>query len=82
MTATKIRSLGHLAILIGVCVFTVGVVGDIAHHTLPQHLNHQLESLLGVDAYRAHAITAAGMLVVVLGLFLKGANDVYHNHSR
>lgn len=81
MTATKIGRLGHLVMLIGVAVFTVGAVGDVAHHTLPQHLNHQLESLLGVGAYRAHATTLAGMLVVVLGLFLKGVHDVYHNHS-
>ena len=81
MTPTKIRHLGHLALLIGVAVFTLGVAGDVAYHTLPQHLNRQLESLLGLDAYRAHATTLAGMLVVVLGLLLKGVHNVYHNHS-
>jgi hypothetical protein len=82
MSVTKIGSLGQLAMLIGVGLFTVGAVGDIAHHTLPPHLARGLESLLGVDAYRAHVATLAGMLVVVLGVFLKGVRDFYHNQSR
>jgi hypothetical protein len=48
---------------------------------LPRQLTREFESLFGLDAYRAHATTLAGMLVIVLGLFLKGAQDVYHNHS-
>jgi hypothetical protein len=73
---------GYLALQIGIGLFAVGAIGDIVYHALPQHVAHALEPLLGVDGYRAHALTLAGMLVVVLGLVLKGVHGMYHNRSR
>ena len=82
MSATTFRRFGQVALLIGLGVFTVGVVGDIAQHTLPPRLTDDFEPLLGVDGYRAHLATLAGMLVVVLGLFVKGVHDVCYARSR
>jgi hypothetical protein len=80
-TANTAR-LGRLLMLVGLGLFVAGAAGDITYHALPHQLGHALEPVLGVEAYRAHLATLAGMLLVVCGVFWKGARDLYANRYR
>jgi hypothetical protein len=60
----------------GLLLFVLGAAGDVAYHALPLDVAHQLDPVLGADAYRTHLATLLGMLALVAGLLWKGVSHV------
>lgn len=67
-----------LLIRIGLGLFLLGAAGDIAHHALPHALTHDVDPVLGAEAYRAHLATLLGMFAVVAGPLGKGVRLAYN----
>jgi predicted transporter len=54
-------------VLLGLILFVVGAVWDVAYHTLPRQMDF-LPIAHGSGGYLAHVVTFIGMLVTVLGV--------------
>ena len=63
----------------GLLVLLLGAVGDLTYHAWPAAEPALLQLLLGADGYRAHLVTFAGMLVMLVGVVRQGLSAQSHS---
>jgi hypothetical protein len=57
---------------LGLLLFAVGLLGDVAFHALPPATAARLTRALGLDAEGMHLALFVGMLAIAAGLFQRG----------
>lgn len=56
----------------GLVLFGAGGAGDLVYHASPAHLAAALTPLLGAEAGRAHLVTLAGMVAILVSVVWRG----------
>jgi hypothetical protein len=56
---------------LGVVILAIGGALDLLYHAAPPGWSMQLDGYLGTDGVGAHLLTLLGMVVTLLGLFVR-----------